>query len=160
MLGLIADQVIPAAIEKLRHRGLAVPEGACERLMVLCRAVKHRLESDETQPEDINLLHCDAGMPSMAEAQLRRPRRIFPQTLFHWLLREAGIYQWSTNQNHAVFESTMFHVGQLSSLVKNYRNIRLDTTRQSSMAADCAAELGCRRGQGFGITFARKSLMQ
>lgn len=116
-VGPIADQVIPAAIEKLRHRGLAVPEGACERLMVLCRAVKHRLESDETQPEDINLLHCDAECRRWLKRN-SRPRRIFPQTLFHWLLREAGIYQWSTNQNHAVFESTMFHVGQLSSLVK------------------------------------------
>ena len=117
-VGPEADQVLPAAVERLRHRGLAVPEDACERLMVLCRAIRHRLESDQPQQEDTNLLHCDKECRRWLKHN-RRPRRIFPQTLFHWLLREAGIHKWSTSQNRAVFESTLFHVGQLSTLVKN-----------------------------------------
>ena len=112
-----ADQVVPAAIDELRQRGLAVPEDTCERLMVLCRAIRHRLKSDQPQSEDIRLLHCDAecrrwlGRKSLL-------RRIFPQTLYHWLLREAGIHRWTTDQNRAVAESAIFHIGQLSSLVK------------------------------------------
>ena len=117
-VGPEADQVIPAAIERLKLQGLAVPEDACERLMVLCRAIRHRLKSDEPQPEDTNLLNCDAECRRWLKRN-KLPRRIFPQTLFHWLLREVGIHKWSTNQNRAVFESTLFHVGQLSSLVKN-----------------------------------------
>ena len=113
----IPSEIIPAAIKELQRRGLPVPKGTQSRLEILCRAIRHRLESDEPQPEDISGLRCSAECRSWLSRN-RRPRRIFPQTLFHWLLREAGIDQWSTDKNRAASESTLFHVGQLSSLVK------------------------------------------
>ena len=111
------SEIIPAAVSELRRRGLRVPKGTQSRLEILCRAIKHRLESDEPQPEDISGLRCSAECRNWL-GRNRRLRRIFPQTLFHWLLREAGIHQWRTGKNRAAAESALFHVGQLSSLIK------------------------------------------
>ena len=113
----LPSEIIPEAIAELRRRGLPVPKGAQRRLELLCRAIRHRLESDGPQPEDISGLLCSAECRGWLKRN-RRPRRIFPQTLFHWLLREAGVNQWSTDKNRAAAESALFHVGQLSSLVK------------------------------------------
>ena len=111
------EEIIPAAVSELQRRGLRVPKGTQSRLEILCRAIKHRLESDEPQPGDISGLQCSAECRSWL-GRNRRLRRIFPQTLFHWLLREAGIDQWGTDKNRAAAESALFHVGQLSSLIK------------------------------------------
>ena len=113
----IPEEIVPAAISELRRRGLRVPDGCVDRLLLLCRAIQHRLESADPQPEDITGLDCDAECRGWLTRN-RELRRIFPQTLFHWLLREAGIGQWRTEENALVAESTLFHVGQLSSLVK------------------------------------------
>ena len=113
----IPEEIVPAAISELRRRGLLVPDGCVDRLLLLCRAIQHRLESADPQPEDITELDCDAECRGWLTRN-RELRRIFPQTLFHWLLREAGIGQWRTEDNALVAESTLFHVGQLSSLVK------------------------------------------
>lgn len=112
-----AGLVVPAAIDTLRARGLSVPDGTSERLMSLCRAIRHRLESAEPQPEDITKLNCDTACRKWLQRR-GTPRRIFPQTIYHWLLREAGVAYWSTDGNRAVAESSLFHLGQLSSLVK------------------------------------------
>ena len=111
------DRVVRAALSELQRRGIRVSEGAKERLLLLCRAIGFRLESDDAQPEDIQSLDCDSRCRRWLTRR-HRPRRIFPQTIFHWLLREAGISQWLTEENSAVAESAMFHVGQLSTLVK------------------------------------------
>lgn len=112
-----ANQIVPFAIEKLKQRGLSIPEDTPERLMLLCRSIRHRLGFDSPQPEDISQLKCS---PECRRWLTRRkqPRRIFPQTIYHWLLREAGVHRWRTEQNKVIAESTLFHVGQLSSLVK------------------------------------------
>ena len=111
------EEIVPAAISELRRRGLAVPHGCVERLLLLCRAIRHRLESADPQREDLTELNCDSECRRWLTRN-RELRRIFPQTLFHWLLREAGVAHWRTEENALVAESTLFHVGQLSSLVK------------------------------------------
>ena len=111
------DEVVPVAIHKLRQRGLVLPEGTTQRLLLLCRAIAHRLTSGDAQLEDVRPLDCDKECRRWLTRN-RKPRRIFPQTLFHWILREAGISQWTTSENRAAAESAIFHVGQLSSLVK------------------------------------------
>ena len=113
----LAEEIVPAAIRELSRRGLAVPQGAVGRLLLLCRAIRHRLESDHPQILDVGGLDCDTECGKWLKRH-RKPRRVFPQTIFHWLLREAGIAQWRTDENTTVAESTLFHVGQLSSLVK------------------------------------------
>ena len=113
----IPEEVVPAAIRILRQRGLVLPEGTTERLLLLCRAIAHRLTSGDPQQEDVSTLDCDKACLRWLTRN-RTPRRIFPQTLFHWILREAGVSQWTTSENRAAAESAIFHVGQLSSLVK------------------------------------------
>lgn len=119
VLGVEANstEIIPAAIEELRRRGLSIPENTEVRLDTLCRAIYHRLESADSQPEDVSNLKCNSECRRWL-LRNRRPRRIFPQTIFHWLLREAGIFRWGTAENNSVAESALFHIGQLSSLVK------------------------------------------
>ena len=111
------EEVIVAALSKLRERGLSVPEDTAARLQVLCQVISHRLTSNESLPESIESLHCGSECRRWL-TQRRQPRRVFPQTIFHWLLREAGFSQWSSGKNQDEVESSMFHVGQLSSLIK------------------------------------------
>lgn len=110
--------VVPAALAELRRRGLNIPKGTKKRLITLCQAINHRLYSAEPQPERISILRCNTKCQRWLK-QKHQPRRVFPQSIFHWLLREAGVYSWGTVKNHAIAESAMFHVGQLSSLVKS-----------------------------------------
>lgn len=111
------QEVVPAALDELHNRGINLAHDVADRLLQLCRAINFRLSSGEPQPEDIRELDCDTACRRWLSRR-RQPRRVFPQTLFHWLLREAGIFQWQTPENHAVAESAIFHVGQLSTLVK------------------------------------------
>ena len=116
-VGPTPHEVVPAAFQELQARGIEVPRDAADRVQLLCRAIAFRLSSGHAQPEDIQTLDCDSECRRWL-ARRRQPRRIFPQTLFHWLFREAGISQWQTDENRSVSESTIFHVGQLSKLVK------------------------------------------
>ena len=111
------SEILPAAIRELRRRGLNIPVDTERRLDLLCRAVNHRRESAEPQPEDITSLKCSPECRRWLSRN-HLPRRIFPQTIFHWLLREAGIHCWGTAENQSVAETALFHVGQLSTLVK------------------------------------------
>lgn len=43
------------------------------------------------------------------------PRRVFPQTIYHWLLSEAEIERWDTGNPRG--ETALFHLGALSGLV-------------------------------------------
>ena len=113
----VASEIIPAALAKLEERGLRIPGGTQGRLNLLCNAISHRLNSSEPQPESISSLKCDTECRRWLNRN-RQPRRVFPQTIFHWLLREAGIHRWGNHANRAIAETTLFHVGQLSSLVK------------------------------------------
>lgn len=116
-VGPQTSEILPAAVLNLRDRGLNIPEGTEGRLDLLCRAISHRLHSADPQPEDISHLQCSKKCRSWLTRN-RPLRRIFPQTIFHWLLREAGIHCWGTPDNRTTAESALFHIGQLSSLVK------------------------------------------
>ena len=111
------EEVISASISELQARGIHVPEDVNIRLQLLCRAIKFRLACGDTQPEDLQSLDCAAECRRWL-VQPRKHRRIFPQTLFHWLLREAGIARWQNDDNGVIADSAMFHVGQLSTIVK------------------------------------------
>ena len=109
--------IVSAAIRVLRERGLNIPQGATRRLMLLCRAISHRLTSGTPQPEPLTALRCNSACRRWLTRN-RKPRRIFPQTIFHWLLRESGVHSWGATTNAVDIETTLFHIGQLSSLVK------------------------------------------
>ena len=116
-VGARVQEIVPAALAELRRRGLNVAPDTDDRMAALCRAVRHRLTSGIPQTEDLAILQCSTGCRRWLRRN-RQPRRIFPQTIFHWLLREAGVHSWSADANGAVTESALFHVGQLSTLVK------------------------------------------
>ena len=111
------EEVVTAAMAELQARGFDVNDDTTDRLLLLSRAIEFRLSNDGAQPENIQDLDCDAECRRWL-ARKRQPRRVFPQTILHWLLREAGIAQWQSDENRAVTESAIFHVGQLSSLIK------------------------------------------
>lgn len=111
------SEIMPAAIRELRRRGLNIPGDTETRLDLLCSAIYHRLESADEQPEEITSLNCSRECRRWL-SRTRIPRRIFPQTIYHWLLREAGIYGWGTTENQSTAETALFHVGQLSTHIK------------------------------------------
>ena len=115
--GTTPREVVVAACGELVRRGIGIPVGADERLLTLCRAIRHRLESDARQAEDISSLKNSPACRRWLR-RMRQPRRIFPQTLFHWLLREAGVHSWKAVGSRNTVENALFHVGQLSSLIK------------------------------------------
>lgn len=110
-------EIVPAAFRELARRGVSVPEGTDERLLRLCRAISHRLGSAEPQPQDTAGLRCSSACRRWL-VRARQPRRIFPQTILHWLLREAAIHSWRPLGNRKSVDGTLFHIGQLSSLIK------------------------------------------
>ena len=111
------SKILQAAIRELRCRGLNIPDDTETRLELLCNAINRRLEAADVQPEEIAILECSSNCRHwLTRNQI--PRRVFPQTIFHWLLREACIYRWGTDENKSTAETALFHVGQLSSLVK------------------------------------------
>ena len=109
--------IVSAAVRELRRRGVAVPARTDERLLTLCRAIRHRLESSAPQPDDLASLRCSRACRQWL-ARARQPRRIFPQRIFHWLLREAGLHSWRSTTNGNRLHGILFHVGQLSSFIK------------------------------------------
>lgn len=113
----IPTEIVPAALSVLRDRGLSLPPGTGTRLQALCRAIQERLSSDEPLVTPLNHLNCSRECRRWLTRR-RRPRRIFPQTIYHWLLREAAVHSWSRGTGGRAAEGALFHVGQLSSLVK------------------------------------------
>ena len=114
----IPEHIVSAAILELRARGISIAQDCDKRLLALCRAIRHRLESEGSQIEDISALNCSKECRQWL-LRNRKPRRIFPQTIFHWLLRESGLANWGKGGALNDTESAWFHVGQLSSLVKS-----------------------------------------
>ncbi|WP_315767185.1 ATP-dependent DNA helicase [Bradyrhizobium sp. SZCCHNR2012] len=110
------EKIVPAAIAALASRGIAIDAATSKRLLLLAKAIQFRTLNDGPIPFNISSLRCVDAARWLR--QTRKPRRVFPQTLFHWLLHEASIYTWKTDQNKDLVEAALFHVGQLSTLIK------------------------------------------
>lgn len=107
------EPVIRAAAEQLEARGIAVSADLADRLLFLTEELHRRIADDEYVPGD------PAGIESAAARTMLkagpRPRRIFPQAIFHALLEEAGVAAWDVEGHGG--ESAMFHLGALSRLI-------------------------------------------
>lgn len=108
--------VIEAALALLAARGLRVPGDAAPRLLNLAQLISLRLRTDGTIPQDGIDFVSSLGARAWLRTR-RKPRRIFPQTLFQWVLEEAGFAEWGES-GEAVYEAVRFHVGQLSFQLK------------------------------------------
>ncbi len=109
------QSVIQAACENVARQGLTVAADSCDRLIRLADAINQRI-SEGGPPsfptDDLVAREC------VLWAQRRRvPRRVFPQQLFHWILEEIGVAEWDAAVE--IGRTAMFHIGQLSSLIKS-----------------------------------------
>lgn len=110
------DAVIPAALADLESRGLAIPGDADVRVLNLAQLIRLRLVTeDRIDPAGIDYVRS-----ARARAWLltrRRPRRVFPQMMFQWMLEELGFADWG-EVGDPVYEAVRFHIGQLSFQLK------------------------------------------
>lgn len=106
--------VLRAAATAMQNRGLNISDRHVERLLTLVDAIKRRTT---TQDRGIDLTSADVACTGARRwlASNRQLRRVFPQQIFHWILEEAGLAEWGDNP---IAESSRFHVGQISRLVK------------------------------------------
>lgn len=112
------NTVVRAAAQQLRQRGLGVALDAEDRVLRLVEAIRERITSDGAVQQDLRGLQCQQAVAWLTRYRNRPPRRVFPQTVFHWLLSEAGIQDWENENNREETESVRFHIGQLSALIK------------------------------------------
>jgi DNA helicase-2/ATP-dependent DNA helicase PcrA len=106
-------EMIPAACLILSDNGLPILPEAAGRLRSLAQAIHHRIQEGGLIPFDVSDFHCREAMEWVNRQG--QPRRVFPQQFYHWMLDEAGVYQW--DELGADGQSAMFHLGQLSQLI-------------------------------------------
>lgn len=105
--------VVRGAAAALRMDGLPLAPDVEERLVIAGVEVARRIRDEPPDEVSQRRLH-SARLRAWLHG--RRPlRRVFPQALFHFLMDEAGIEQWDSQQPREA--AAMFHVGQLSRLV-------------------------------------------
>ncbi len=106
-------EIIPAACRILSDDGFPIPADAAGRLISLAQSIHHRIQEGGLIPFDTTAFHCREAAEWVNRQG--RPRRVFPQQLYHWMLDEAGVYLW--DELGANGQSAMFHLGQLSRLI-------------------------------------------
>ncbi|MFA5307871.1 MAG: ATP-dependent DNA helicase [Dehalococcoidales bacterium] len=112
----IPEEVIPAACQNLSDAGLPIQEDLSERMIRIGGLIRDKLQGQFPAT--------DEELQEVRNPQLRQwlntpgqLRRIFPQRLYHWILGEADVGLWDNGSGRT--EAAMFHLGQLSSLVKS-----------------------------------------
>lgn len=115
-LGIVtasARDAIPAAYTRLAHEGLSVAPGVAERVLAAADAIAARLSGERVD---------EAALAAIRGKELRDflkrredVRRVFPQSIFQWLLAEGEVADWDDDSQRG--RMAMFHLGQLSSLV-------------------------------------------
>lgn len=107
--------VIAAACQRLASRGLGLKADVTKRLITAGELIHNRINgATNIDPKHIaKLQHPELRKWLKGKSPLRR---VFPQTIFQFLLSEAGVADWD---NPAVKQTILFHLGALSSLVKS-----------------------------------------
>ena len=112
-VGPTPNEVIPAALDVLRGRGLNISEDASSRIIALANAIRRRNGQDRGIRLPNDQIRCAGARRWLARNGTIR--RVFPQQIFHWLLEEAELADWGESL-HA--ETARFHIGQISKLIK------------------------------------------
>lgn len=107
------ESVLQAAVAKLEARGIAVSADLADRLLLFTGELQRRITEDDFKPGDLSGIGSSAARALLKAGP--RPRRIFPQAIFHALLEEAGVSAWDVEGHGG--ESAMFHLGALSQLI-------------------------------------------
>ena len=108
------DHVLVAAAASLSARGLPIADDLVERIKLLTRLLRERVtEGLNPTDEALSALRSESAVKYLRASG--KPRRIFPQAIFHILLEEAEVAGWDAPTSRGV--TTMFHLGALSSMV-------------------------------------------
>ncbi|GFN21936.1 ATP-dependent helicase [Thermanaeromonas sp. C210] len=111
------EAVLRAACAALHRAGLPLDEDAEERLLLATDLIGRRLglrAGDPPSPQEAGRLRARRLRDWLS--QDGSVRRVFPQTLYHLLLEEAGAARW--DDGSAGGRKVMFHLGQFSTLIK------------------------------------------
>jgi len=107
-------KVVREACKTLRQEGLSLTVGTAERLISAGELIHERITAgkidDPRQARSLRNSHLKEFV-----RRKRKLRRVFPQTLFHFVLGEAGVGSWDQDGPRGV--EALFHLGQLSSLI-------------------------------------------
>ena len=115
------EDIVPAAVKALVSRGLKIDGSAAKRLVLLAKAIHFRTQNDGALPFDISALKCDDARRWLRSS--KKPRRVFPQTLFHWLLHEAGIYSWANDQKPELIQAVCSMSVSSARLLRGWRRL-------------------------------------
>jgi DNA helicase-2/ATP-dependent DNA helicase PcrA len=107
------EEIIEAACATLEESGLPMGEDVDRRLLVLAEAISCRMTDGGSPPFDVEALRCREAVSWVTRRA--RPRRIFPQQFYHWMLEEAGVAEWDALGIRG--RTVMFHLGQFSKLI-------------------------------------------
>lgn len=103
------DEVIQAAARVLRASGLQLRVGLEDHILLVADAIAARLRGQQKR-----VAVSTPGLAAWLSAR-KRPRRVFPQQVFQWLLGELDVQSWDSRDRRSA--AAMFHLGQLSQLV-------------------------------------------
>lgn len=108
------EAVIREASRALRAAGLPMLTDVGDRLVLASTLMQRRIAGEDVSSTQAKKLRA----PELTDWLLRggRLRRVFPQTLFHYLLGEAGVAAWDAAGTGRA-RTAMFHLGQLSAFV-------------------------------------------
>jgi DNA helicase-2/ATP-dependent DNA helicase PcrA len=105
--------VVVAACAALRAKGLPIAKDSAKRLQTLAFAISKKIQSPDAVSINEPSLHSKDARQWLRGKS--KPRRVFPQTIFHWFLEEADVAKWDAV---VAGRAHMFHLGQLSKLIK------------------------------------------
>lgn len=109
------EDVIIAACGSLRARGFPLDTDIEDRLLLATTLLNIKItDGSAASDKDLKKIRNQKIVDYVRRAG--RVRRVFPQTFFHWVLIEAGVSAWDGTSK--ITDAAMFHLGQLSSLVK------------------------------------------
>lgn len=104
--------VLKRAAEVIRQSGLSFDTDAEDRLIYAAKTISRRISSNQPTTSTSTILTRQLRNFVSSGNELRR---VFPQTIFHMLLAEAGVDAWDTGSQRG--QTALFHLGALSQLV-------------------------------------------
>jgi DNA helicase-2/ATP-dependent DNA helicase PcrA len=139
------ESLIRAAGDELRRVGLPFDKAAQTRLLQAARLLETVIGGGAVKATDTKGL-TDKGLVAWLVRKRATPlRRVFPQTIYHWLLSQAGVGDWQVVQPRG--RTALFHLGALSTLVKGIETPGWVDTDSYKYALIALGTWGSKRGR-------------
>jgi len=107
--------IVRRAVVVLRDDDLELDAKVADRLLLAGRLIQQHLAKDGVPPTkgEVRGLRCEPLKRWLLKT--KKPRRVFPQDMLHWLFSEAGVSAFDDGSKRG--ESAMFHLGALSAII-------------------------------------------